>query len=147
MNGAIDVLKKDHERLRQILVNLERLLKEKDVPEIMLKLFLNHLERELEGHLKKEEDYLMPTLFSVAGKLKRYHNERDYEDIRTYIQFLRIVLRERYPTSATDIQAAGSHLIDTLREHMEEEEKVLFPIAERVLGQGMLETIASQMKT
>lgn len=142
MRSVIETLKDDHARLRRMLDVFEHALNRDDgQPNETLDSLLSRLEEELEAHIKREE-VLLPFLYSVTkGGLKRYHEERDHTDIRTTIHLLRDLLSEEHSISLGVIDAYGSHLMDTLREHMEEEEKSVFPIAERALSPVLLEDI------
>lgn len=143
MEQIIDILKNDHDYLREILNALETVLQQEGKTGKACEVVLARLEEGLEDHLKKEE-YLLSFLYSLTKKpLKGYHEEREHLDIRTTIRLLRDLLREGSDSvSVGVIQTYGSHLIDTLRDHMAEEEAVVFPIAARALGEETLETIA-----
>ena len=142
MTQLIEILKKDHARIRGILETLEQTLQKDDGPPVeMCDRLFARLEQELEEHLKREE-YLLSFLYSVTKKeLRGYHEAREHADIRTTIHLLRDLLKEERSLSVAVIEAYGSHLIDTLREHMDQEERFVFRIAEQVLGEELLENM------
>jgi len=141
MKQITDVLREDHRCLRRILSKLEALLINGCVPKEALKLVLSHLELELETHIRREA-YLSPFLMSVTrGELPGYHEAREHEDIRTSLQLLKDLVEKDYFLSLGAIEAYAFHLIDTLKEHMMDEETHLFPLAERVMTKALLEDI------
>ena len=148
MTQLIEILKKDHERIRLMLDMFEHALRRDDgMPSETWDALLSRLEAELETHIKREE-ILLPFLYSVTkGGLRGYHEERDHADIRTTIRLLRDLVEEEHALSLGVIEAYGSHLIDALREHMDEEETLVFPVAEEALGESVLEDIAHLMES
>lgn len=145
LRQATEVLRKDHARIRRILDVLEHLLRKgEEVPHAALALLLNHLEQELEGHLRREEEILLPFLVSVTGGLRGYHFDRDHGDIHTSIQFMALILGQKEMASVSSLVACGDHLVEILREHMDDEEATIFPLAEQALGEEFLENPTGQ---
>lgn len=129
----------EHRRISTLLQVLERLCRavEVDAPRLerAVDLLASYADR---LHHGKEERHLFPAL-ERAG-LPRGHGPvqvmlDEHEEGRAGIDALRAGVRAlRAGRPAKDLRSACARYVSLLREHIEKEDEVLFPMAEELLG-------------
>lgn len=138
-------LRIEHQIFRKLLDLMELSLslpREQAVQE--LRVALRILLPAMLNHERMEDQLLFPTFSKQAGARAALLGEyRDsHKDIWKTLGFLQDVLRERGPAEITG--AAVERLLFLLREHMLEEDRVLFPAIEEALGPGVLDELGER---
>jgi hemerythrin-like domain-containing protein len=131
---AIALLKKDHERVRELLGELEETT---DRAESKRQELLGTIEEELTVHTKIEEDVFYPAFFDAA----RTSDDKElyYEALEEH-HVVDLVLPEVKSTDPTtrEFAAKAKVLKDLVEHHAEEEESEMFPRARRLMGRERL---------
>ena len=123
---TVEALEQDHAALRRELADVEHVLTVPGTPDAA-QATCRRLLKDLERHLRREEDVLAPYAGQVAGLL-RSRALRDYApprvvlgDLGTLFKVLRIV-----PTGLLVTHLC--RLLEELRESMADEEQGVFPV-------------------
>lgn len=156
MNKATDILIADHRRVLKELVKLEKSLDNLDVDArtrsdiVEVALFIQD---EVQAHFLNEEKILFPLLEEVPGmkegplKMMRVeHEEFRKNDQRLQEMAERLRFREDVSTFRDELIETGRAIVLLLREHIDKEDNVLFPMAERFLGEKTLLDAAEKMR-
>lgn len=141
--NAIDLLIQDHKLVKKLLEDLssttERAVKKRAE-------LLQRIEQELRIHTTLEEEILYPAIKEAGGKeeAKMYYEAK--EEHRTVDS---LVLPDLLDTETGTIEFAGRVKVmkELLEHHIEEEESELFPTANKLLGQNVLEELGRAMET
>ncbi|MBV4458629.1 hemerythrin domain-containing protein [Pseudomonas sp. COR58] len=140
--NAIDLLKADHERVKDILARLsestERALKKRTE-------LLGKLETEISIHTRLEEDILYPAFKQAGSKEQDVMYFEAKEEHRTVDS---LVLPDLKATDPGTPEFAGRVKVvrELLEHHIEEEEKEMFPQARKLLGKATLDELGKQME-
>lgn len=139
--NAIDLLKADHQTVKEILSQLQ------DSTDRAVKgrtQLLQKLEMEVTVHTKLEEELLYPA-FKTAGK--KDDAEMYYEAKEEHRAVDSLVLPDLKVTDPSAPEFAGrvKVLKELLEHHIEEEESELFPRAEKLLSKSQLAEMGEQM--
>lgn len=139
--NAIDLLKADHQTVKEILSQLQ------DSTERAIKgrtQLLHKLEMEVSVHTKLEEELLYPA-FKEAGK--KDDAEMYYEAKEEHRAVDSLVLPDLKATDPSAPEFAGRVKVvkELLEHHIEEEESELFPRAEKLLSKSQLAEMGEQM--
>ncbi|HZH44014.1 MAG TPA: hemerythrin domain-containing protein [Lysobacter sp.] len=138
---AINLLKNDHEKVRQLLSQLT----EEEAAGQREKL-LQQLSMELEAHTAIEEEIFYPA-FRKAG-------EKD-EDVKMYFEAMEehraagdLVLPDLKSTQPDSEKFSGRAKVlkELVEHHAQEEEKEMFPRAQKLLDREQLEQLGAQME-
>ena len=132
-------LKLEHQIFRQLLERMEEALsKTADGRARALRAALRILLPALETHERIEETVLFSALKGKNGAVPAFIGEyrRGHKDIQETLAFLREVLQGEVPLEST--AESVTRLLFLLREHMLEEERVLFPAIDEILGERVL---------
>jgi len=132
--GATEVLRKDHQLLREKLEFLEAAMQVAPEAQFALREMCWSLARVLDAHIKREEQVLAPYGNRIAA-LTQYHLAQDHADQRVVLRDVNALLLGGIKTPVSRVMPPLSHLIDELREHMEEEEREVFPVVDRVASE------------
>jgi iron-sulfur cluster repair protein YtfE (RIC family) len=132
--GATEVLRKDHQLLREKLEFLEAAMQVAPEAQFALREMCWSLARVLDEHIKREEQVLAPYGNRIAA-LTQYHLAQDHADQRVVLRDVNALLLGGIKTPVSRVMPPLSHLIDELREHMEEEEREVFPVVDRVASE------------
>ncbi|WP_085582574.1 MULTISPECIES: hemerythrin domain-containing protein [unclassified Pseudomonas] len=141
--NAIDLLKADHERVKDILARLsestERALKKRTE-------LLSKLETEISIHTRLEEDILYPAFKQAGSKEQDVMYFEAKEEHRTVDS---LVLPDLKATDPGTPEFAGRVKVvrELLEHHIEEEEKEMFPQARKLLGKAALDELGVEMET
>lgn len=141
--NAIELLKQDHLVVKQMLEKLS-ITTERGVKTRMD--LLNRIHAELSIHTDIEEQILYPAYVQVGGKQEEIMFYEAKEEHRTVDS---LVLPDLLKTPADSTPFAGrvKVLKELLEHHIQEEEQVMFPKAEKLLGKERLEELGSEMET
>ncbi|WP_025110116.1 hemerythrin domain-containing protein [Pseudomonas sp. H1h] len=140
--NAIDLLKADHEKVKNILSQLsestDRALKKRvDL--------LDKLEMEITIHTQLEEQILYPAFKEAGGKEQ---DEMYYEAKEEHRTVDSLVLPDLKSTDPSTPEFAGRVKVvkELLEHHIEEEETEMFPQAKKLLGKAKLNELGEQME-
>lgn len=140
--NAIDLLKADHERVKVILSQLRESTERgtKKRTELLAK-----LEMEITIHTKLEEEILYPA-FKNAGDKEQ--EEMYYEAKEEHRTVDSLVMPDLKGTDPGTPEFAGRVKVvkELLEHHIEEEETVMFPQANKLLGKDQLNELGQQME-
>lgn len=89
------------------------------------------LARMLEDHIRHEAEALRPYSGQIRG-LTQARMARDHADQQIILRDVNILLVGRINVPTSQVVLPLAHLIDELREHMDEEESELFPMVDRI---------------
>lgn len=140
--NAIDLLKADHVRVKDILTQLsestDRAVKKRTD-------LLAKLEMEVSIHTRLEEEILYPAFKKAGGKedAEMYYEAK--EEHRTVDS---LVLPDLKATDPSKPEFAGRVKVvkELLEHHIEEEEKEMFPQANKLLGKEKLDALGEEME-
>lgn len=141
--NAIDLLKADHEKVKNILSQLsestDRAVKKRTE-------LLEKLELEVSIHTQLEEEILYPAYKAAGGKAEAEMYYEAKEEHRTVDS---LVLPDLKGTDPTSPEFAGRVKVikELLEHHIEEEETDMFPHAKKILGKAKLDELGDQMLT
>ena len=140
--NAIDLLKADHVRVKDILTQLSESTDraQKKRTDLIAK-----LEMEITIHTKLEEEILYPAFKEAGGKEQEEMYYEAKEEHRTVDS---LVLPDLKATDPSTPEFAGRTKVvkELLEHHIEEEETEMFPQAKKLLGKEMLDTLGEQME-
>lgn len=131
-------LRREHDAFRGLLDEMEETLKQ-DAPEARLTALLGRLLPALSAHERVERELLYPALLEHVKPMDpRLIDvfEESHESVHEKTDALRSALEDR--GAALGRLVAAADFIAMLREHLEEEEQTLFPLAEQKVPKGAL---------
>jgi len=142
---ALEALRQAHRRGEAMLARLERALPQLEREGSSLEPideFLAFCDGELEAHFAEEEESLFPRLERVIGPagpmtamLKEHLSLWKAEDaLKEGLEAAREANSQLSLEKARSLVPVSRHMLWLLRSHIEKEEKVLFPLAERFLS-------------
>ncbi|MBV4518938.1 hemerythrin domain-containing protein [Pseudomonas sp. SWRI74] len=141
--NAIDLLKADHARVKDILSQLsestERGVKKRT--ELLAK-----LEMEISIHTRLEEDVLYPAYKKAGGKEQDVMYYEAKEEHRTVDSLVLPDLKVTDP-STPEFSGRVKVVKELLEHHIEEEETEMFPQAKKLLGKTTLDELGAEMET
>lgn len=140
-----ELLRADHRRFTRSLRAMEAVLKSDRVgAAVKLRAQLEAYLPELAAHERIEEELLFPALAKAGGMPPGVAAmfQSGHQEIREKIRALREVLSLREAPLSRFV--AGVDFLHVMREHMEEEERLLFPAAERILPQELLARLGGE---
>ncbi|WP_448090355.1 hemerythrin domain-containing protein [Pseudomonas azerbaijanoccidentalis] len=140
--NAIDLLKADHARVKDILSQLsestERGVKKRT--ELLAK-----LEMEISIHTRLEEDVLYPAYKKAGGKEQDVMYYEAKEEHRTVDSLVLPDLKVTDP-STPEFSGRVKVVKELLEHHIEEEETEMFPQAKKLLGKTTLDELGAEME-
>ncbi|MBD7977230.1 MULTISPECIES: hemerythrin domain-containing protein [Pseudomonas] len=141
--NALDLLKQDHETVRELLDRLEKTTERavKSRAEMLQKLQL-----ELQIHTTLEEEIFYPAYTQAGGKEEAVMAAEAKEEHRTVDS---LVLPDLLNTDPGSIPFTGrlKVLKELLEHHIEEEEGELFPQAQKLFDKARLDELGLEMKS
>ena len=140
--NAVELLKQDHEVVRQLLEKLtsttERAVKTRSE-------LLQRLDFELKVHTQIEEQIFYPAFKQAGGKEEAVMSAEAVEEHRTVDARALPDLLKTAPDT-TDFSGRAKVLKELLEHHIEEEEQEMFPSATELLGEDKLAELGQQME-
>lgn len=140
--NAIDLLKADHEKVKDILSQLsestERALKKR--AELLAK-----LEMEVSIHTRLEEEILYPAFKEAGSKEEDVMYYEAKEEHRTVDSLVLPDLKETDP-GTPEFAGRVKVVKELLEHHIEEEESEMFPKAKQLLGKAKLDELGAEME-
>ena len=138
---AIALLKEDHDRVRELLGELEETSERSESKRQKL---LDTIEEELTVHTKIEEDVFYPALFDAAKNSE--DKELYYEAIEEH-HVVDLVLPEVKSTDAgtPEFAAKAKVLKDLVEHHAEEEESEMFPRVKKLMDRKRLMELGEEL--
>jgi hemerythrin-like domain-containing protein len=136
ISEVVSVLLDDHKHIRHALKSLELGVTQhiryskKDYSS-----WITLLEKMLEDHIRREKEALYPVLQKLLKEgMKSYHIENEHQDIEKTFQILKKTLNQNGRLDYQSLKVYATHLIDSVREHMDLEEQIIYP----KIGQKMV---------
>ena len=140
--NAIDLLKADHVRVKDILAQLSESTdrSQKKRTDLVAK-----LEMEITIHTKLEEEVLYPAFKEAGGKEQEKMYYEAKEEHRTVDS---LVLPDLKATDPSTPEFAGRTKVvrELIEHHIEEEETEMFPEAKKLLGKATLDALGEHME-
>lgn len=140
--NAIELLKQDHETVKDILNQLSETTERAVKTRAQL---LAKLETELTIHTTIEEDILYPAYREAGGKEQEQMYHEAKEEHRAVDSLVLPDLKATEPGSVA-FAARVKVCKEMLEHHIEEEEKEMFPQAKKLLGKAKLEELGQMME-
>ena len=141
VHETLTVLRQEHRALMETLQLLEGALGTPENPDLDLDALQQAealLQRDLEEHLQREENDLFPWLephVPQPGPLSVMLQEHTLlRQAHTGFSLGLQALRKGQARARSTVREIGGKLVQVFREHMLKEDRVLFPLAERVLA-------------
>lgn len=139
--NATELLKQDHREVESMIAELEGASGESGGGASYLNTF-QQLKQALTLHTHAEEQLLYPALENfdeTSDLIEESYDEHDEVDL---------ILNDMTGLNPGDeeFQELLAQLKDSINDHVEEEESELFPQAEQLLGEEVLETMGSQIE-
>ena len=132
--GATEMLKHDHQILRAKLKLLESAMQLLPESTFVLREMCWSLARMLEQHIQREVEVLRP----YRNRIQALTNERmaeEHADQQIVLQDVNALLLGGMRVQANEVLPLLSKLLDELREHMDEEERHVFPLVDRIVAE------------
>lgn len=141
--NAIELLKHDHETLKQVFERLGKTTERgvKTRGELM-----RHLHEELTIHTRLEEEIFYPAFKAASGKEGDILFHEATEEHRA-VEALILPDLEKTEPSSVEFAGRAKVLKDMVGHHIEEEEQEMLPKAGELLGEERLEELGAQMET
>ena len=139
--NAIDLLKADHQIVKEILTQLQ----ESSTRAVKGRTQLLHkLEAEVSVHTKLEEELLYPAFKEAGGKEEAQMFYEAKEEHRTVDSLVLPDLKGTDP-STPEFTGRVKVIKELLEHHIDEEERELFPRARKLLSKSRLDEMGEQM--
>lgn len=140
----IDWIRRDHDRQLEICHQLENVVNSSDGDRVAdwAATVLTYLSEELPLHFEDEESDLFPLLLSKPGRsedlaavLEQLVSEHDLDSglIDPVIEQLRLIADGKAPQNRSRFQACVYTLTAELRRHLNWEDRVVLPLADKLL--------------
>ena len=145
-HNCLEELRADHEVILKELDLLEKAATGPKVDREQVEKFLHFTETFAEPHHKKEETVLFPELEKRGipkdgGPIGVMLFEHEIK--RGYVRDLREALEKN---QEKQMKEKGLVIVDILREHIDKENNILYPMAESVLSKEDLESFAERCR-
>ena len=139
---AIQMLKEDHKKVKQLL---KELTESTERATSKRKELLEKIEKELKIHTTLEEEIFYPALREAGGK----ESEKMYfEALEEHRAVDKLVLPDLLKTEPGSPQFSGRAKVlkELIEHHADEEEKDMFPVAQKSIPKDTLEEVARKME-
>jgi len=140
--NAIDLLKADHEKVKDILSQLSESTERALIKRAEL---LAKLEMEVSIHTRLEEEILYPAFKEAGSKEEDVMYYEAKEEHRTVDSLVLPDLKETDP-GTPEFAGRVKVVKELLEHHIEEEESEMFPKAKQLLGKAKLDELGAQME-
>ncbi|MDT8386214.1 MAG: hemerythrin domain-containing protein [Thiogranum sp.] len=140
--SAIELLKKDHQKVRSLLEQLSGTTQRSEKKRQDL---LEKIEAELAVHMRIEEEIFYPAFRDANGKS---HQTTYHEAVEEHRAIGKLVLRDLRKTDPGSEQFAGRARVlkELVEHHIEDEEEEMLPEAENSMDQETLETLGEKLQ-
>ena len=132
--GVTELLRSDHEQLRKQLDSLEGAMRVAPEAQFALRGLCFSLSRMLGEHTKREEDVLAPYRDRIQTLINNRFSQ-DRADQRGVLKGINLLLLDGLKAPVGRVVTRLARLVDELREHMNELEREVFPLVNRLAGQ------------
>ena len=132
--GVTEFLRSDHEQLRKQLDSLEGAMRVAPEAHFALRRLCFSLTPMLDEHIKREEDVLAPYRDRIQA-LSNNRSSQDRADQRGVLKGINLLLLDGLKAPVGVVVTHLTRLVDELREHMNELEREVFPVVNRLAGQ------------
>jgi hemerythrin-like domain-containing protein len=142
MPNAIDILKEDHDRVKDLLSELEETSNRATTQRTDL---LAKIAEELEVHMKIEEQVFYPAFKAAAEKSEEREMFFEAKEEHRVLDFELPRVQKTDP-STDDFAAHAKVLKELVEHHVKEEEKEMFPKAKKLMSSDELEALGEKME-
>ena len=142
MPNAIDILKDDHDRVKDLLSKLEETSNRATTQRTEL---LAKIAEELTIHMKIEEQVFYPAFKAAAEKAEQRVMYFEAEEEHNVLEFELPRVQKTDP-STDDFAAHAKVLKELIEHHVKDEEKEMFPVAKKLMSSEELETLGEKME-
>jgi len=132
--SATESLRKDHQILRAKLKLLEAAMQMLPESNFVLRELCWSLARMLNEHIRHETDALQPYRNRIQA-LTQERMAKDHADQQVILRDINALLLSGVKAPVNKVVPPLLHLIEELREHMEEEEQEVFPMVDRMTSE------------
>ena len=132
--GVTEFLRSDHEQLRKQLDSLEGAMRVAPEAQFALRRLCFSLTRMLDEHIKREEDVLAPYRDRIQALINN-RSSQDRADQSGVLKGINLLLLDGLKAPVGRVVTQLARLVDELREHMNELEREVFPVVNRLAGQ------------
>ncbi len=142
MQDAIDILKDDHDRVKELLSELDETSNRATTQRTTL---LKEIADELTLHMEIEEKVFYPAFKSAAEKAEQRVMYFEAQEEHNILEFELPRLQKTDP-STDDFAAHAKVLKELVEHHVKEEEKEMFPAAKKLMSSEELEALGEKMQ-
>jgi hemerythrin-like domain-containing protein len=142
MPNAIDILKDDHDRVKDLLSELEETSNRATTHRTAL---LEKISNELHTHMKIEEQVFYPAFKAAAEKAEERQMFFESKEEHRVLDFELPRVQKTDP-STDDFAAHAKVLKELVEHHVKEEEKEMFPMAKKLMTSDELEALGEKME-
>jgi hemerythrin-like domain-containing protein len=142
MQDAIDILKDDHDRVKELLSELEETSNRATTQRSNL---LAEIAEELTVHMEIEEKVFYLAFKSAAEKSEERVMYFEAQEEHNVLEFELPRLQKTDP-STDDFAAHAKVLKELVEHHVKEEEKEMFPAAKKLMSSEELEMLGEKMQ-
>ncbi len=132
--GVTELLRSDHEQLRKQLDSLEGAMRVAPEAQFALREMCFSLTRMLGEHIKREKEALVPYRDRIQALINN-RSSQDRADQRGALKGINLLLLDGLKAPVGRVVTQLARLVDELREHMNELEREVFPLVNRLAGQ------------
>lgn len=139
--NALELLKEDHDKVRDLLTQLVNTTEraEKKRPELLAK-----IEKEVRVHTQIEEEIFYPAFKKASGKQNDRMYYEAHEEHRAVEDLVMPDLKNTDP-SGTEFSGRAKVLKELLDHHADEEEEEMFEQARKTMSESELNELGEQM--
>lgn len=140
--NALDLLKEDHDKVRDLLSQLVNTTEraEKKRPELLAK-----IEKEIQVHTQIEEEIFYPAFKKASGKTNDVMYYEAHEEHRAVEELVMPDLKKADP-GGTQFSGRAKVLKELIEHHAAEEEEEMFPQARKTMTKSELEELGERMQ-
>ncbi|WP_104202738.1 hemerythrin domain-containing protein [Billgrantia saliphila] len=140
--NALDLLKEDHDKVRDLLEQLVNTTEraEKKRPDLLAK-----IEKEMQVHTQIEEEIFYPAFKKASGKENDKMYYEAHEEHRAVEDLVLPDLKKTDP-GGTQFSGRAKVLKELIEHHAEEEEEEMFPQARKTMSERELEELGEKMQ-
>mgnify|MGYP001603036910 FL=1 len=127
-------VRKDHQILRAKLRLLEAAMRVAPEAQFVLREMCWSLAQMLDDHIKHEIEVLQPYRNRIQA-LTQEHMAQEHADQQVVLRDVNALLLRGLHTPMSKVVPPLAHLIEELREHMDQEEREVFPIVDQIAAE------------